>query len=266
MKNKRRDFLKLTGLAGIGVAGFGALKGYVNEPDYIYAKGVEKQWQIAEKSHIQRFNMSGYAAPPIDKVRIGIIGMGQRGPAHMITMSHIEGVEIKALCDLRLEKVNAAKKLLAGTRHDPVIYTGNDEEWKKLCERDDIDLVIVTTPWYMHAPMAVYAMNHGKHVASEVSAASTIEECWQLVETAEHTRQHCMMLENYAYGSFQLLTLNMARQGFFGEMCTVTVHIIQAKCPITFPKICTGTCGGYDSTVQGEVTFILLMELELYAS
>jgi len=218
MKNKRRDFLKLTGMAGIGMAGFGVMDRHLSEPDFTYKKGIENEWLKIEKSHVQRFNMSGYAAPPIDKVRIGIIGMGQRGPSHMITMGHIDGVEIKALCDLRPEKANAAKKLLAGTRHDPVIYTGNEEEWKKLCEQDDIDLVIVTTPWYMHTAMAVYAMNHGKHVASEVSAAATIEECWQLVETAERTRQHCMMMENYSYGSFQLLTLNMARNGFFGDI------------------------------------------------
>ena len=218
MKNKRRDFIRLTGMAGIGLAGSWLMSESFPEPDYLFPKGIEKKWQKLEKSNPQRFNMSGYAAPPIDKVRIGIIGMGQRGPSHMVTMRHIENVEIKALCDISADKLNAAKKLLAGTKHDPVLYSGNEEEWKKLCERDDIDLVIVTTPWYMHAAMAVYAMNHGKHVVTEVTSAATIEECWQLVETAERTKQHCMMLENYAYGSFQLLTLNMARKGFFGEI------------------------------------------------
>ena len=169
MKSKRRDFLKLTGMAGIGIAGSNLMIGSFAEPDYLYPKGIEKKWQKLEKSNPQRFNMSGYAAPPIDKVRIGIIGMGQRGPAHMITMSHIDNVEIRALCDLIPDKLNATKKLLAGTKHNPVLYTGNDEEWKKLCERDDIDLVIVTTPYYMHTAMAVYAMNHGKHVATEVT-------------------------------------------------------------------------------------------------
>jgi hypothetical protein len=218
MKSKRRDFIKLTGMAGIGLAGSELMKDSFPEPGNLYPDGIEKKWQKLEKAGPQHFNMSGFAAPPIDKVRIGIIGMGQRGPAHMITMSHVENVEIKALCDLSPEKLNSAKKRLAGTKHDPVLYTGNEEEWKKLCERDDIDLVIVTTPWYMHAAMAVYAMKHGKHVATEVTSAATIEECWELVDTAESTRKHCMMLENYAYGTFQLLTLNMARKGFFGEI------------------------------------------------
>ena len=87
---------------------------------------------------------------------------------------------------------------------------GSKDEWKKVCQRKDIDLIIVTTPWYMHTEMAVYAMEQGKHVASEVPAAGTVEEAWKLVETAERTRKHCMMLENYSYMPFQLLMLSMA--------------------------------------------------------
>ncbi len=162
--------------------------------------------------------MSGYAAPKLDRVRIGIIGLGHRGPSHLETMRHIEGVEIRALCDLLPERAGAANKRLSATNHHPILYSGSKDEWKKLCEQEDIDLVIVTTPYYMHTEMAVFAMEHGKHVATEVPAAATIEECWRLVKTAERTRKHCMMLENYAYGTFQVLTLNMARKGFFGEV------------------------------------------------
>ncbi|MHC4476668.1 MAG: Gfo/Idh/MocA family protein [Planctomycetota bacterium] len=218
MKTKRRDFLKLTGLAGLSIFSRGASKGYTSEPENPDKSDIGRLNTDYERTHKQRFNMSGYAAPKIDTVRIGIIGLGQRGPGHMRTMSRIEGVEIKALCDLRPEKAVKAKERLENSRHDPDIYAGSEDEWKKLCERDDIDLVIVTTPWYMHTFMSVYAMNQGKHVATEVPAAGTIEECWQLVETAERTRKHLMMLENYCYMPFQLLTLNMARQGFFGEV------------------------------------------------
>ena len=205
MRNNRRDFLKWTGLAGLGIAGTPVINGFASGQDN-------------RKSHIQRFNMSGFAAPKIEKVRIGIIGLGNRGPAHLETMRFIEGVEIRALCDLLPERAAAAKKRLNGTIHNPTLYSGNKDAWMKMCEQDDIDLVMITTPYYMHANMAVYAMEHGKHVASEVPAAATIEECWKLVETAERTRKHCMMLENYAYGFFQVLTLNMARKGFFGDI------------------------------------------------
>ncbi len=95
---------------------------------------------------------------------------------------------------------------------------GHDEDWKKLCDRPDIDVVYVCTQWDLHAPVACYAMESGKHAAVEVPAARTIEECWQLVETSERTRRHCRMLENCCYDFFELLTLNMARQGFFGDI------------------------------------------------
>lgn len=213
MNDDRRKFLKLTGLAGISLTGAGAINGYTSG-NSMYPL-MQKQ---SQQTHRQRFNMSGYAAPKLDTVRIGFIGLGHRGPAAVVRMSHIEGVDIKALCDLRPEKVNAAKKRIEGFSYEPQVYTGHEDEWKKLCEREDIDLVYIATPWDLHTPMAIYAMEQGKHVAIEVPAATTLEECWQLVETSERTRKHCMMLENCCYDFFELFTLNMARQGFFGEI------------------------------------------------
>ena len=131
MKNNRRDFLKLSSLAGIGIAGSSILKGFAAEP-------LHKPW--VGNSGIQTFNMSGYSAPKLDTVRVGFIGLGQRGPSHLNAISKIEGTEIKALCDLRPESVNKAKKTLDGTGHNPALYSGNKEEWKKLCDRKDIDL------------------------------------------------------------------------------------------------------------------------------
>lgn len=217
MKNNRRGFIKLAGMAGISLTGASIIPAYagINNTDRSNLNQIGAQ---TTKNHIQKFNMSGYAAPKLDTVRIGFIGTGNRGPAAVVRMSKIGGVEIKALCDLRPEKANAAKKRIEGSDQNPDIYTGNKEEWKKVCERKDIDLIYIATPWELHTPMAVYAMNHGKHVCVEVPAATTVEECWQLVETSERTRKHCMMLENTCYDFFELLTLNMARQGFFGEI------------------------------------------------
>lgn len=207
MKSNRRKFLKYSSLTGIGLAGAGLMKGYAASADL-----------IETKTQPQEFNMCGYAAPKLDVVRIGFIGLGNRGPAAVERMRHIEGVEIKALCDLRPEKVAAVKKSLEGSIHHPEIYTDNVDEWKKLCERPDLDLVYIATPWSMHTPMAVYVMDHGKHVCTEVPAAKTIDECWQLVKTSERTKKHCMILENCCYDFFELLTLNMARQGLFGDI------------------------------------------------
>jgi len=110
------------------------------------------------------------------------------------------------------------RKLLDGTSHSPAMFSGKEEEWKKLCERADIDLVYIATPWSLHTPMAIYAMDQGKHVCTEVPAAKTLEECWQLVTTSERTRKHCMILENCCYDFFELLTLNLVRQGAFGDI------------------------------------------------
>src|SRR5215204_7396230 len=159
MKSNRRRFLKLSSLLGIGVAS-GSVSGYAAVPQH----PLEKQLSKKLPDH---FNMCGYAAPKLETVRIGFIGLGNRGPAAVIRTSKIEGVDIKALCDLRPEKANGAKKKLqdATKTFNPDIYTGNENEWKKMCERNDIDLVYIATPWHLHAPMAVYAMKQGKHVA-----------------------------------------------------------------------------------------------------
>ncbi len=211
MKSNRRNFLKLSGLTGIVFAG----EKIVKRPDNL--GDIPDQVHIPQDKH---FNMCGYAAPKLETVRIGFIGLGNRGPGAVNRTSKIEGVDIKALCDIRPEKANGAKKkLLESTKaFNPDVYTGGENEWKKVCDRNDIDLIYIATPWHLHAPMAVYAMKQGKHVAVEVPAAVTIDECWQMVETSEKTRKHCIILENCCYDFFELLTLNMARQGFFGEI------------------------------------------------
>ncbi len=212
MKQNRRNFLKASGLAGLSLAGVGVLSANAN-PDQLSDHNEYKG-----KSIKQKFNMCGYAAPKLETVRIGFVGLGNRGPDAVNRMSKIDGVSIKALCDIRPEKVNAVKKSLEATSHNPDVYTGKQEEWKRMCDRPDIDLIYIATPWSLHTPMAVYAMNQGKHVCIEVPAAKTIEECWQLVETSESTKKHCIILENCCYDFFELLTLNMARQGLFGEI------------------------------------------------
>ena len=166
-----------------------------------------------------QISMLGFAADPIEKVRVGFIGLGDRGDGAVNRFTYIDGAEIVALCDIEEERVNDMQKLLA-ERGKPAAdaYFGSRDAWKELCERDDIDLVYIVTDWKMHTPMAVYAMEHGKHVAIEVPAATSIAECWQLVNTAEKTRRHCMMLENCVYDFFELTTLNMAQQGLFGEV------------------------------------------------
>src|SRR3954451_9681408 len=126
MKTDRRKFLKYSGLTGIGIAGAGMIKNYASENEF------EKR-----ETHHQHFNMCGYAAPKLETVRIGFVGLGNRGPTHVDAMKHIEGTEIKALCDIRAEKANAMKQKLQGSVHNPDVYSGKEDDWKKLCERQD---------------------------------------------------------------------------------------------------------------------------------
>ena len=163
----------------------------------------------------------GLKTPPIETVRVGFIGLGMRGPGAVERFTHIGGVEIKALCDLYPERVDSAQAILARRGFPEAAAYSGEEGWKQLCEREDLDLVYIVTPWQLHVPMAVYAMEHGKHVAVEVPAATSLDECWQLVNTAEKTQRHCMMLENCVYDFFELTTLNMAKQGLFGDILHV---------------------------------------------
>lgn len=155
---------------------------------------------------------------PIETVRMAIIGLGMRGSGAVYRYTFMEGVEIKALCDLEPFNTERAQKILTDKGWPEADLYNGAEDYKTICERDDIDLVYICTDWGMHTPIAVYAMEHGKHVATEVPAAITIDQCWQLVNTAEKTRRHCMQLENCNYDFFEMATLNMAQQGLFGEI------------------------------------------------
>lgn len=211
MTTNRRNFIRNT-ILGTGMIASGITV-------HAASSKSDSSLESNEKIPVQRFNMSGYAAPKLDKVRIGFVGFGMRGPGAVERMSYIEGVEIVALCDQYDDRVEKMQKLLEKQGLPRAkSYSGNKEVWKEMCENPDIDLIYITTPWEWHTPMAVYAMEHGKHAVSEVPAAKTIDECWQLVETSERTKKHFMMLENCCYDFFELLTLNMARQGFFGEI------------------------------------------------
>ena len=202
-KFSRRTFIGASGagIAGAGMAGSNILVGSNNLKEE------------SAKQHTQRFNMCGYRAPALETVGVGFIGLGSRGPGHVVNMSLLEGVDVKALCDVIPEEAEKVRKRIEFAGFNPTLYSGDAEAWKKMCDRDDIDLVYICTPWHLHAPMAVYAMEQGKHVAIEVPAVNTLEECWQLVETSEKTRKHCMMMENCCYDFFELLTLEYGKAG-----------------------------------------------------
>ena len=206
MKNK--NLLKIVVISFI----FATLFGCHSSKDTVTSKITANVRPVGQKNVLQ------LTAEPIETVRVGFIGLGSRGKSAVYRYTFLEGVEIKALCDLKEDFVKQAQKTVISKKSKNAEEYVGEDSWKKLCEREDIDLVYICTDWLSHTEMAVYAMEQGKHVAVEVPAAMTIEDCWKLVDTAEKTRKHCVMLENCCYDFFELNTLNMAQQGVFGEI------------------------------------------------
>lgn len=161
---------------------------------------------------------------PLPEVRVGFIGVGGRGTGHVRDLLRLEKVQLKAVCDIVPSKVenvqNMAQKL---GKERPAAYTNGEHDYKRLCARNDLDLIYVATPWQWHVPMCVEAMKNGKHAAVEVPAAVSLEECWQMVETSEATGKYCIQLENCCYDQVELMALNMVRKGLLGD-------VVHAEC------------------------------------
>ena len=167
-------------------------------------------------------NVLGLTVPAMDTVRVGFVGLGMRGSGAVPRFTYIPGVKIVALCDVLPENVERSQKTLEGRGFPRAAeYSGDTKVYQQLCERDDIDLVYICTDWAHHAEVALYAMEHGKNVACEVPAATSLDEIWALINTSERTRKHCMMLENCCYDFFELSCLSMAQAGVFGEIIHV---------------------------------------------
>ena len=203
---KRREFLKGAATAGVGMIGGSLFAANANQPFTQVPKRKGK-------------SVAGLKLPPMEKVRVAVIGVGARGSGHVVQLCALEGVEVKAICDLYKDwaERSAAEVVKAG-QPAPELYVGDPYGYKKMLDRKDIDAVFIATPWQWHTPMALEAMRKGKHAFIEVPAALTIEECWALVDTAEETQKHCMMMENVNYGREELMVLNMVRKGALGEL------------------------------------------------
>lgn len=161
-------------------------------------------------------SMTGFSVSPIETVRVGFIGLGYRGLLAVRRYACLDGVSIAAVCDEDGERVEAAGAVTDSS--GPVREFVGADGWKRLCEDPDIDLVYICTDWQSHTDIACYAMECGRHVAVEVPAATSVEECRRLVNTSERTRRHCMMLENCIYDVFEMATFNMVQDGIFGDV------------------------------------------------
>lgn len=188
-KGERRDFLKLG--AGLGAAL--SLQG----------SGI----------------LAGEAPKPLETVRVGFVGMGVKGSAHVGNLLHMEGVELRAVCDIReVQCVEAQRQAERLGKRPPKSYVRGERDFEKMCAEEELDLVYTATPWEWHVPVCLAAMRTGKHAATEVPAATTLEDCWRLVEASEQSGKHCVMMENVNYRREEMTVLNMVRQGLLGEL------------------------------------------------
>jgi predicted dehydrogenase len=194
---ERRDFLKL------GTTAIAAL-----QTDALRAQAAA-----------QPSGGGAFAAPPIPTVRIGYVGIGGQGSSHVRNLLKIKGCRITAVCDVRPERTDwATKAITAAGFAAPAVYNKGPRDFERLCETEQLDLVYNATPWEWHVPIMLAAMKNGKHAATEVPAAMTVDDCWAIVDAAEKYHKHCVLMENCNYDRMEMMVYNMVRQGLLGEV------------------------------------------------
>jgi predicted dehydrogenase len=200
MKTNRRDFMKIGTVAGMGIAGIG-----FNETD-AFGQNKDKGKEQAKRD------------PGI--VRVGYIGVGGRGSGHVHDSITVGGIEVIAVCDISQAAIENVLRIVARSgMKAPVAYTGSDRAYEDMLKNEALDAVIIATPWEWHVPMAVASMKAGvPYTGVEVSAANTLEECWDLVNVHEQTGNQVMILENVCYRRDVMAIINMVRTNLFGEL------------------------------------------------
>jgi predicted dehydrogenase len=199
----RRSFMTRTAIGGVGL---------------VVAADILGTDLLASTPKSASATMMGVPFEARDRVRLGIIGVGGRGTSLLGDLLAVENVDVKAICDLVPEKVAHAQKMVTDAgQPQPAAFTKGERDFENLTKLE-LDIVYIATPWNWHVPMALDAMKNGKHAAVEVPACTTLQECWDIVDTSEATRKHCMILENCCYGDTEMLILGMVRDGLFGEV------------------------------------------------
>ena len=154
-----------------------------------------------------------------EKLNIALIGVGLRGTNHLTNLLQRTDITISAICDIDIKRINLCLEIIKkAAQPSPKTFGKDSLDYKNLLEDNSIDAVIISTPWLWHTRMAKDAMLAGKYTGVEVSAANTMEECWDLVNIHEKTGSHLMILENVNYRRDVMAVLNMVRQNVFGEL------------------------------------------------
>ena len=161
-----------------------------------------------------------FSSPVVNKqIKLGFVGTGMRGQWMLWLAAKYPEVQIPAICDIDDGMIESALKILKDAgKPDPRIYKNGDEDFRNMVANEDLEGVYIATPWEWHHPMAIASMKNGINVGTEVPAALTVRDCWDLVNTSEKTGMNCMIMENVCYRRDIMAVLNMVRQGLFGEL------------------------------------------------
>jgi hypothetical protein len=200
----RRDLLKSATIAGAGIS--------ISSIGNVAASTLPEPAPVAAP-------VIGLKFEKRDTVRLGIIGVGARGLGMLGEWLAVDNVQVTAICDIDKAQVDkAVRRIEQAGQKAPATYGKNERDYENLCRRDDVDFIYIATPWEWHVPMCVAGMTNGKHVGTEVPAAVTLKECWELVDVSEKTQRHCVIMENCCYGWSEMMVLNMVKAGMFGEL------------------------------------------------
>ena len=140
----------------------------------------------------------------IGKIRIGIAG--KRGLAFVSGFQAVPQAEVTAFCE------RDPQTLKEGVDRHGIPQQFSEFEAMLAA----VDAVVVATPMPLHVPQSIQALAAGKHVLSEVTAAVSLEECWQLLDAVKASGKTYMLAENYCYLQPNVLIREMTRQGLFG--------------------------------------------------
>jgi len=206
---KRKDFIKLSSASALFL-GF--------NPGKLNSENINESYENLNK---KSFYMGDYSAPKLNTVKVAFIGVGARGSGHLKQISLLEGTEVVGISDLYKDLAHKSLEICkesSNNRHKNVaIYCDNKDSWKLMLKETKPDAVFISTNWDNHAPMAVQVMKSGAHAFVEVPMATNLKDLWEIVNTSEKTRKHCMMMENVNYGRDELMYLNMCRKGIIGD-------------------------------------------------
>ena len=218
----RRDFLKTTAATiGGGVVAAGL------QPS---AGAEQPQRQPAPETTL-------FAAPPLDRVRVGFVGVGGMGTVHLDNYLALDGIEVVTICDIDPAHAERGRqKTVAAGQKSPTLYTRGDRDFERMCGEEKLDLVFTATPWEWHIPVMLAALKTGKHAATEVPAAYRVDDCWALVEAAEKAKRHAVMMENCCYDRREMLALMLVRKGIFGDLLHAECGYLHDLRSIKFSK------------------------------